>query len=280
MRTHRPRGPRPGRTGRGPLHQQVRAGQRPPARATERTGPDAVHPPVGLVDRPGRDRLRIAVLVPTLLGEEPEPAVRRELDRAAALCEALGHDVVPAEWPGVDGEALSRAFFVAAARTMSEVARSVVPLLGRPPGPDEFEPFTLELMAWAGTLGPEVDAECDRALVQANRAYLGLFERWDVILSPTLARLPWPLGHLAPAAGRGVLVRRTEEAVGYTPIHNTAGCPAMSVPLGRFDGVPVGIHFAAAPGADRLLLQLALALEEAAPWVDLRPDLGWLERAA
>ncbi len=248
--------------------------------ATERTGPDAAHPPIGLVDRPGTARLRVAVLTPTILGEEPEAAVRRELYRAAELCAALGHDVVPAAWPGVDGEAVSRAFFVAAAQTMCEVVRSMTPLLGRPPGADELEPFTLELVAWAETLGPEAGPAGERAVGEAARAYLRLFERCDVVLSPTLARLPWPLGHLSPAAGREVLVRRTEEAVGYTPIHNMAGCPAMSVPLGWCDGVPVGIHVAAAPGADRLLLELAYALEEAAPWTGRRPDLRWLAQAA
>ncbi|WP_211176945.1 TetR family transcriptional regulator [Pseudonocardia acidicola] len=44
----------------------------------------------------------------------------------------------------------------------------------------------------------------------------------------------------------------------------------MSVPLGRHDGLPVGIHFAVRPGADRLLLALAYELEAAAPWVGVR----------
>jgi len=107
-----------------------------------------------------------------------------------------------------------------------------------------------------------------------------LLDRAQPLVVAGLARLPWLLGHFSPAAGREVLVRRTEEAVGYTPIHNMAGCPAMSVPLGWCDGLPVGIHVAAAPGADRLLLELAYALEEASPWAGRRPDLGWLAGAA
>ena len=35
----------------------------------------------------------------------------------------------------------------------------------------------------------------------------------------------------------------------------------MSVPLEWVEGLPVGIHFAAAPGADRTLLELAYQLE-------------------
>jgi amidase len=46
----------------------------------------------------------------------------------------------------------------------------------------------------------------------------------------------------------------------------------MSVPLGRSDRLPVGIHVAARPGADRLLLALAYELEEAAAWTHVRPE--------
>jgi amidase len=247
---------------------------------TERTDPGAPFPPVGLVPGPDPTRLRIGVLTPTLLGRAPEPAVRRELDRAAALCESLGHCVEPAEPPDVDGEAFSRGFFTAAALTMAQVAQMATPLLGRAPGPDELEPFTLELLEWAATLPADTPAVLEQTLADVAGGYLRLFDRHDVVLSPTLARLPWPVGHLAPDAGRETLVRRTEEAVGYTPAHNVAGCPAMSVPLGWSDGLPVGIHFSARPGADRLLLALAYELEEAAPWAGVRPDLTWLAGAA
>jgi amidase len=244
--------------------------------ATERTGPDAVHPPVGLVAGPDQGRLRIAVLTTTLTGRAPDAGVAGELARAAALCNSLGHHVEVVEGHDVDGDALSRAFFTAAALTMLDVARMFAPVLGRPPGPDELEPFTLELIDWAGTLGPDAQARSDAALAGASTAYLRLFDRCDVVLSPTLARPCWPLGHLSPSAGRETLIRRTEEAVGYTPVHNAAGCPAMSLPLGRVDGLPVGVHVAGPPGADRRLLALAYELEAAAPWAGVRPDTTWL----
>jgi amidase len=68
------------------------------------------------------------------------------------------------------------------------------------------------------------------------------------------------------------LLQRISSAVGYTPIANIVGSPAMSVPL-HFpeDGIPIGSHFAAAPGADALLLGLAYELELARPWKDMWP---------
>lgn len=248
--------------------------------ATERAGTGAVYPPAGLVTGPEGPRLRISVLAPTLTGRDPDEPVARELDRAAAICEGLGHHVETARPPAINGPALRDAFFASAALAMTRIAEQAARSLGRPPGPDELEPFTLELIEWARTFPRDAPAACERAFTEAGRSYLALFEQCDVVLSPTLARVSWPLGHLSPAAGREVLIRRTEAAVGYTPVHNVAGCPAMTVPIGRHGGLPVGIHFAARPGADRMLLALAYELEAASPWAGIRPGTDWLTRRA
>lgn len=244
--------------------------------ATERTGADAVYPPAGLVAGPDDARLRIAVLTPTLNGLEPDEPVARELDRAAALCGRLGHQVESVKPPAVDAQELGDAFFTAAAVAMSQMSAAAARALGRPPGPAELEPFTLELIEWAASFGPDAMAGCERAFASARRAYLTLFERCDAVLSPTLPRVAWPMGTLAPDLGRETLIRRTAEIAGYTAVHNIADCPAMTVPLGRSGGLPVGIHFAARPGADRLLLALAYELEAAAPWAGTSPDTTWL----
>jgi len=47
----------------------------------------------------------------------------------------------------------------------------------------------------------------------------------------------------------------------------------MSIPTGLADGMPVGAHFMSAMGRDDVLFQLALAIEEAAPWRDSQPLL-------
>lgn len=229
--------------------------------ATERTGPDAGHPPVGLVEGPHQRRLRVGVLDTALLGHRPDAAIGVELERVARLVEKLGHSVEPVAPPAIDGPELSRAFFAVAAQTVAGIAAMVTPMLGRAPGPDEFEPFTLELIAWAATLPQDATARARQALTAAAAAYLALFDTVDVVLSPTLARLPWELGWLAPDVGRAELIRRTEDAVGFTPIHNVADCPAATLPLGRHDGLPVGMHFAAAPGRDALLLALLYEVE-------------------
>jgi amidase len=246
---------------------------------TERRGPDAPWAPVGRVDAPLERRLRVGVVERTLLGARPEPAVAAELARTRRLLEDLGHATEDLDLSAVDGQAVSDGFFVLSALALADVAAAMTAALGRAPGPDELEPFTLELIEHAATLPAGTAERCTRSLADAAAAYTRSFATCDVVLSPTLARRPWPTGFLSPGLGRVELIHRTEQAVGYTPIHNAAACPAMSVPLGWADGLPVGMHLAAAPGDDALLLGLALALEAAAPWAGRRPDPAALTTA-
>lgn len=117
--------------------------------------------------------------------------------------------------------------------------------------------------------GPDALPRARTLFARAVHAYLETTRGYDVVLTPTLVTEPWRIGHLSPVLGREELIRRTGRAVGYTPLHNIAGCPGMSVPLHFPEGgLPIGTHFAAAPGADALLLGLAYQLEEARPWKD------------
>lgn len=224
--------------------------------------------------------IRIGVLSTTLMGEAPEAAVARALDDAAALCASLGHAVAPASPPQVDGPALSAAFFHLAGHALGGLVGMMTPVLGRAPGPDELEPFTLAVIARAQAAGPDALAAAVQALDTAAAAYRAALAPFDVLLSPTLATRPWDLGWLAPTLEADTLIARTERAVGYTPIHNVVGCPGMSVPLHfTADDRPIGLHFAARPGDDARLLALAFALERARPWAHRRPPAAGSKRA-
>lgn len=225
--------------------------------------------PVGYVRAPIDRRLRIAAWTRTMMGEEPEPAVRRAHDEAVALCVALGHAVEEVEAPPVDGPALGDAFFLVAGAAIDSAIAMVAQMQGRAVEREALEPFTWSLVEEFRRRGPGAIDAARAVFAAATKGYLAALQGYDVALTPTLAIAPWPIGHLSPVLAREELLRRTARAVGYTPIHNIAGCPAMSVPLHvSAEGLPIGAHFAAAPGADALLLGLAYQLEAARPWHD------------
>ena len=242
--------------------------------------PQSGLPPAGHVTGPSSKRLRIGAWTQTLMGERPDGEIERLFEQTVELLRGLGHEVVPLDAPPVDGPKMRDGFFRVAAAAVAGAVEMVTRMTGAPPPRDGLEPFTWEL-AERFRREPSDAMEKTRALFAENAArYLTAFERCDVVLTPTLATLPWRLGHFSPLLPADLLIARTARAVSYTPIHNVAGCPAMSVPLcwwqpeagdASAEPVPVGMHFAAAPGEDARLLALAYELERAQPWAHRWP---------
>lgn len=240
--------------------------------ATEITGAQARHQPIGFRHDPGRRKLRIGYYTQTLSGDEPEPEVAASLHDAVELCRGLGHKLQATPGPPINGTAVSEAFFTLAGATLVEVASAMEPLLGRALGPEDLEPFSLALI---GSYRTKDSGALERAMAtlrMAKQTMRSFAQTFDVLLCPTLAGLPKPIGFLSPQLDWHTLTTRTNVHVGYTPIHNMDGIPAMSVPLSTSpQGLPIGSHFAARPGDDAVLLGLAYELEQAAPWIGRLP---------
>jgi amidase len=227
--------------------------------------------PVGFVREPSRGRLRIGSWTRTMSGEEPEPAVLRAHEDAVALLLELGHQVESIAPPGYD-VALAEAYYLVAGAAVANVVETIDRTRGEPVQRDELEPFTWSLVEAVEAGGSAVLPRARATFADAVAAYRAATRGYDVILTPTLGTEPNVLGHLSPILPRSTLLERTSRLLAYTPIHNIAGCPAMSVPLHWSErGLPIGAHLAAAPGADALLLGLAYELERARPWRDRWP---------
>jgi amidase len=139
---------------------------------------------------------------------------------------------------------------------------------------DVLEPWTTGLADFFNGLPKDALAKSLAYFGKVERQIADFMGDYDVWLTPVLAAPPPKLGEQAPTVAFDTLYQRTVDYVAYTPVHNVAGTPAMSVPLGMSkDGLPIGSQFAAAKGHDAMLLALAYELEQAAPWIERRPGV-------
>ena len=190
------------------------------------------------------------------------------------LCEQLGHEVQPIPCPvprEVVEDFLRLWGFIAFAQ-----ARAGRILMHRGFDASKLEPWTNDFARYfSGELRTSFTAL--RRLRGFTRTWATMMERYDVILSPTLAEPPAKLGHLTTDQPFATLFERLVSYTPFTAAINAAGAPALSLPLGRSaEGLPMGVQLAAAHGNERLLLELGRALEEASPWEKQAPQSRWL----
>ena len=243
--------------------------------ATQRTDPAAPWAPLSAARSPGTRRLRIGLHDRTLRGAAPDPEVAAALVAARRVCESLGHEVIETRGPEVDTEALSRAYLQLGGLGLGQMLAPLRAQLGAA-FDDRIEPYTRELIERATR--QRVDMAALFAVFTAAQRAAEAFQRdYDVTLCPTIPMLPFPLGTIGPTHPFAEIAAFTELQAGYTALVSIAGQPSMSVPLHQTaGGLPVGCQFTAAAGQDTLLLDLAYALEEAAPWADRWPPHAWL----
>ncbi len=242
--------------------------------ATEQSGAGATLTPTGMITGANTQRLRIILDIPNAQGNDPDPEVRTAVEAAAELCRSLGHQVTERRAP-IDGQQFSDDFILLWASGALEVVnlvRSQAP--AGAPLDQLLEPLTLELAQHAQTQGPAALAAAITRLRAVETQYAGMFTDADVYLTPVLAKPPVLLGQIDGSKGMAVF-DTLSDYVGYTPLQNVAGAPAMSVPLAwSAGGLPIGIHFSAPVGEERRLLELAYELEQAQPWAARRPGVN------
>ena len=226
------------------------------------THPDSPEP----VRSSRRKRLRIAVVLNDLNGRAPDAEVKSAIERSALLCQELGHHVEHASLPVGEGE-IPEVFMTIWSYLARELVTGHLSRATSQRIEDMLEPWTLGLAQHSERL-TVADLEAFHAGVTGVPRRLALFfESHDVILSPVLPRKPAAVGELGPTRPFEALLPAFMEYVSYTPLHNLAGLPSMSVPLfTTADAVPVGSMFSAGRDKDETLLELALELEAAAPW--------------
>lgn len=224
--------------------------------------------------------LRIAFSTKSFFTGQPiDPACRAAAEEAARLLESMGHHVEEA-FPEADTCGMMEAWTKIVACGTALSINSTVKKRGRPLAEGEIEGMARGAMEYAKGLSGADYLESVGKVHAYGREMAAFLDRYDVLLTATLAEPPAKVGRFNHTPEDYVDYRmgpgRVFDYSPYTAAFNASGQPAASLPLHwTTEGLPVGIHLAAAYGKDEMLMGLCARIEEAAPWFNRRPPLRY-----
>ena len=202
---------------------------------------------------------------PVIADTDVHASAIEAFDEAAALLASLGHELVEIPKP-LPLEAVPHFELVWAAGA----AGIPVP----PEREADLRPLTRWLRARGRAVTPAqlqdaldlMAAHAEQALAQAAHV--------DIVLTPTLADVPAPVGGIRDDADPAADFEAQKRFTPYTSPYNMTGQPAVSLPLHwTAAGLPVGVQLVGRPLQERILLGLAAQVEQARPWVHRHPEV-------
>jgi amidase len=230
-------------------------------------GPPPPDRPFAEAAKSSPGRLRIAVsakpareAAPPIVSDE----VKGALADAETLLRSLGHDVrrEDAEY-GAAGNNLTTRYLAGIHDDFEKV-----------PHPERLERRTRGF-ARLGGLFPRRMVEGARRAAKKDGARVNrIFDRFEVLVTPTVGVPPLPVGHWE---GRGALriMIGMSRAYAFSPLWNHLGQPAAAVPMGFTDnGLPLSVQLIGRPADEATLLSLAAQIEAERPWADARPPIS------
>jgi len=238
--------------------------------------------PVGVPAATDLRGVRVGV-VRELMGEGIADGVRAAVERAIEVARGLGAEIVEVGLPS-SAHGVSTYYLIAPAECSANLARFDGIRYGVPaPGADELLDHYERTRG--GGFGPEVkrrvmlgtfalasgyyDAYYLRAQKMRTlfvRDFRDAFARADVLVSPTSPTVAFPLG------------ARTDDPLAMymsdvcTIPASLAGLPALSMPCGLFEGLPVGLQLMGPAFSEHRLFDVAHALEGAIGFATTPPE--------
>ncbi|MCW2847030.1 MAG: Amidase [Marmoricola sp.] len=215
------------------------------------------------------NRLRVGRFSePVIADAEVDPKCLAAWESTSALLESLGHEVVDIAVP-LPREAVP----------VFETCWAVLTALSVVNLPAEARSLLRPLTSWLAGRGATVSGpEFGLAIGELRRVAartLAAVSSYDVVLTPTLAVPPLPVGAIRDDADPAADFEAQKRFTPYTSTWNVTGSPAISLPVHQTPGgLPVGVMLAARPGDEATLLSLSAQVEAQAPWL-LRTPPGW-----
>jgi Asp-tRNA(Asn)/Glu-tRNA(Gln) amidotransferase A subunit family amidase len=139
--------------------------------------------------------------------------------------------------------------------------------------PELYQPATLARIQSGADITAEEALRASRELQASRHDIQEIFDKVDVLLTPTV---PIPPPSLADLRARPDDLRAQEIIMlRNTRPFNVWGIPTISIPCGfTKSGLPIGLQLAAAPWRGIVLLQAAHAYEQATAWHKQRPEMA------
>ena len=199
---------------------------------------------------------------PVSVGVRPVAEHVDAVRSTATLLGELGHHVVEVDPDYPDPTVAFIPQFLAGVRAEMEKVEH----------PDRLERRTRETLRLGAWLRPAAVEwamrKGDRVAAKANR----VFDRVDLLLTPTIAHRPPEVGVL-DGAGTVAAAFKSLPMIAYTALWNVTGNPAASVPVGLADdGLPLAVQLVGRPHDETTIITVAAQLESARPWAQLRPE--------
>ena len=208
-------------------------------------------------------RLRIA-FNPELACPHVQSDVAREVERAARAFVELGHEVEE----NTDAPEGMIDHWVRMGRFQALANMEDIVLNHR----DLFSPGYARGFEGIENVGAHQFGEAYRARARVNTWLWGLFERYDLLLTPTMPFEAFAAEGPIPQDVEGVALGWM--SVPFTGLFNFSGHPAATVRAGFTDaGLPVGLQIVGRRHEDLLVLQASSTYEQARPWNDRWPTM-------
>jgi Asp-tRNA(Asn)/Glu-tRNA(Gln) amidotransferase A subunit family amidase len=213
--------------------------------------------------------LRIGV-VRGPVSEDCSDEVRAACERAVeALREETGASVQEVELPGLEIAGLA-SVLVGSSESLGGISPAQLNGLS-----EEVTPIQRGLLKYRMLVPASVIARAGRVRSLMRRSLADAFAEVDVIAWPTVPAVAPPLEEPIVELPSGTTTADAVNPRG-AGLANLTGNPAVSVPVGFEDGLPIGLQLQGAWGSDALLLDAAEAIERATErrFVDALPPLA------